>query len=210
MQKSINKFLKITIAVLLAIISLSIVACNMRGFRVINWGGGARSWPAFVEGKQRQYDINSVELKFGYGHPYEIEPIQDEDYQVVGFCLYFQPTKGLPYAEYRFDDYRNVDEGWFFIKEISFEKFASDNYHIVDRWPRRDKFNHTENIKIPPQVFVSSHYLDVDKIAFTVIDVYFIKSEQKYGFGWQTSGVTFRFKKKDNTIYFGKDMDNIN
>jgi len=188
--------------------SLSLVACRKQ-YAFFDEGGGRHQWPAIVRSNQTQFDIDSVELEFGFGH--SSNPVLDfsQEFEPINFSVYFAAENSTSNIHDGVVDYHNIGQGWLFVKSIALEEFYSDNYKITKRWFANNKYNHFEMIKLSSQIFEPAQNSNIGSVYFVVMGVYLHKSNNLYYFTStyrQVSGVSFDFQKIGDQIYFGDSI----
>ena len=135
-----------------------------------------------IRGDKTEFDIDNVTLDFSFGSKlgtsnwYEID---DERCPVVCVAVYFFNVK---FANHNYfytpvADYKEI-EGWHFVKDITLENFEQ-NYKVEYRWVGATKFDHTETLTIPKEIFEDvTGYL-----CFAVYPIVYIPSKNSYKVG---------------------------
>jgi len=122
--------------------------------------GGRGFTHAAVRSRETTFDINEVFLDFHFGH-YDLH--EKDKIGVVAVALYF--IRGLSDAVNALhqnvfvEDFRNIGEGGYFIREISPDEFFTSEFEVKSRrgWPSRYTFAHSEQILVPGCMFVQQH-----------------------------------------------------
>ena len=183
-----GKRARITIlaAVLLLTCLTAACSCKTMALSIMDYSFRQRV-PIKVESRNSELNINDVTLDFYYGVPGSIPNAPSwygygkDDAELVGYALYFCDGQYC-FSGYGHNgsnicsDYHSID-GYYFIKELSYEEFSSDEYSVrqsVISW--FFKINHRETMTVPGEVFEREN----GTFVFQVTEINFSPSSNDY------------------------------
>ncbi|MDR3318951.1 MAG: hypothetical protein LBS99_05880 [Clostridiales bacterium] len=182
---------------------------NGNGLKVgFEYGFSPNPIACAVKSEKTEFDIDDVTLDFYYGSPESAWGIGDGNYELVCFAVYFCNSKYLSTIEYLttvIDDYRII-YGYFFVKEISPEEYASGDYDVENKMFSDKKFNHYETLTVPKEALeLSKGYFGL-----TIMETYYSQKDDGYcvthkGFGAvryeKITDRTVRLSKPETTVF---------
>ena len=138
-----------------------------------------------IKSEKIEFDIDDATMDFSYGNKSGTTGyiyVDDEKCPIVGVAVHFynEEHKDAIYRDTssfqraHLEDYKEI-AGWHFVNDIKPEDFDA-NYKIQYNYWGRTKYDHTETLTIPKEVFTSAK----GTICFAVNEFAYIPSEDSY------------------------------
>ncbi|MDR3318952.1 MAG: hypothetical protein LBS99_05885 [Clostridiales bacterium] len=200
--KSISGIAKILTLLFLLPVFLLTGCGNGNGLKVgFGSGNNRAAIMVAVKSEKTEFDIDDVTLDFYYGGS-DIGKYGGEAYERIGFAVYFfngKYLKTIKNLEPVIEDYRAIP-GFYFVKEISPEEYASGDYDVEIKGFSDVKFNHNETLTVPKETLeLSKGYL-----CLTVMEIYYLPGGEVYCVH-HTGHVGVRYEKiNDRTVRLSK------
>jgi hypothetical protein len=126
----------------------------MKGFNY-QWSGTTYVTVA-IASEETEFEIDKVSIDCFYGKLYTVSKTIAKSYTVerIGVCVYFYTgVSKYPTKEDRFEDYKNIGEGWYFVERVEYEAYESEAYRVTQNTKHGKKFNHKETFNVPEEMF---------------------------------------------------------
>ena len=182
-----------------AIVLLMSLLSACEDSHVINIGHGAYGGYTFgmipsiligIRSERNEFDINDVTLDFSFGNEEGIDEdsccfidrgekgVMPEECPIIGVAVYFYDydNRGFSSNKYHYEDYKAIEK-WCFVKFITIDDF-NENYKVDYSYRGRTKYDHTETLTIPQEVFENT----IGLVYISALQVAYIPSENAYMF----------------------------
>lgn len=171
----------------------SALGCNQNEIGVAYGRDGQHLFAYSVKSKNTKFNVDSVAVDFYYGHhggfPGQFQDLSNPDnYEFICFALYlfegqyWEPEFSSYPGENVYADYYDINNRYF-IKEISYDEFTSDEYAAKYDVLFGSTYNHHETNTVPSGVFVresGSFVFCVSGVYFSIKDAGFCLTNIQY------------------------------
>lgn len=159
-----------------------------------------------VKSEETEFNVDNIELSFNYGWNGEETYLSDENYEQICFALYFNNSEyqsSITSITTTFSDYQEI-ENFYFVKEVSIDDFFSSAFAVTLKRLSSVKFNHSENLIVPKEVFENK----VGHFSFTIMEIYYSHKDNSYCLD-NAGFVAVRYEIIDDLVVLSRPSSSI-